>query len=105
MKTKNSNKAQSDLSKSSQKSNNNSTYFERLDVPGTPFSIVSSEKGSRIAIGNQIISQKIFENEKLAKDYVEMKPWELLINGIGFIIEKTIEYKKLQDEKNNSKIN
>ena len=105
MKTKNSNKAQLELSKSSQKSKNNSTYFERIDVPGTPFSIVSSGKSSRIAIGNQIISQEIFENEKLAKDYVEMKPWELLINGIGFIIEKTIEYKKLQDEKNNNKIN
>ena len=56
-----------------------------------PFIVVETEKTEnettetkfRIAINNQIISEKTFDSLAEAEKYIGSRPWELIINLIG----------------------
>lgn len=61
----------------------------------SPFTIVGSlEKGYKIVMGNQQISQKTFASIEEANIYVESKPWELIIVGCMVFRDSIIKYNK-----------
>ena len=61
----------------------------------SPFTIVGNiEKGYKIVMGNQQISQKTFASIEEANIYVESKPWELIIVGCMVFRDSIIKYNK-----------
>ena len=57
------------------------------------FTLVTQNKQTRIAIGRSIVSKMTFKTLKEAKNYIDQKPWELLINVICLVEEKAQEAK------------
>lgn len=49
------------------------------------FKLVTSNKLTRIACGNAIVSRLQFKSVKEAKSYIDSKPWELIINVTAYI--------------------
>lgn len=50
-------------------------------VKNTPFTLVENDKQEiRITVGNTLVSEKVFKEEKKALNYIFTKPWELLTN-------------------------
>lgn len=43
------------------------------------FNLVTDEKGTRIAVGRNIVSDKVFETKEEAKKYIDSKPWGLIV--------------------------
>lgn len=71
---------------SSQQDKQNSTSEELIktvNITGTPFTGVKySDVDWKIAIGKFIVSDKQFENYEELENYVMIKPWELVFNGV-----------------------
>ena len=44
------------------------------------FNIVLYEESYRITIGKQIVTSRAFNTKKEAEEYINAKPWELIIN-------------------------
>lgn len=57
------------------------TIIEGIDE--TPFTIIKRENKDTydIAIGNNIIDETNFKEDKEVKDYINSKPWKLIINA------------------------
>lgn len=47
----------------------------------TIFTLVTRNNKTRIAVTNKIISVKEFDTVKAAKEYIDSKPWELIVNA------------------------
>ena len=60
------------------------------------FTLVTSNKQTRIAVGNAIISRNTFDSVKAAKAYIDQKPWELMINLLCYVYDMA---KKQEAEK------
>lgn len=58
----------------------------QLDVSGT-FMIVNIEEKWRIGIANRWMTNKIFNTAKEAEEYIQSKPWDLIMNLAGTIAE------------------
>lgn len=43
------------------------------------FNLLEDEKGVRIAVGNTVVTAQIFENMETAKNYIDSKPWALIM--------------------------
>lgn len=43
------------------------------------FNLLEDEKGVRIAVGNTVVTAQIFENMEAAKNYIDSKPWSLIM--------------------------
>lgn len=52
------------------------------------FNLLQDEKGVRIAVGNQIVTGKIFEDLDSAKTYIDSKPWQLLMATAHVCLKK-----------------
>lgn len=86
---------------SEEKNQDNKPYFERENVEETMFSLVTDENGTKITIGNDIVSEKVFENKNEAIEYIDSKPWELIVISsymYSKLVSKIKEY-----EQNNQK--
>lgn len=58
------------------------------EIKGTPFTIVERENGMfSIAMANQLITTKEWENIKDAEFYIKKKPWELIVNTMCMVYE------------------
>ena len=75
----------------------------RKDVKDTVFSIIESniDGNCRIAIANNIISRRTFENEEKARNYINNKPWELIENMIALYVDYAIAMKVTQKQLKN----
>lgn len=75
--------------------------MNRYEIKNTPFYVIEDEKTGvcKIILGNHLASNKEFDTVKEAQEYVNEKPWELIINLCGImyenisIIEKESEVK------------
>lgn len=71
-----------------------------------PFNIVerSTQKGDEteqeflIVVSNAIMTELEFKDFQSAEDYIAARPWDLIINLLGYTIEKRLEYEKLNAE-------
>lgn len=60
----------------------------------TIFTIVERNKNFNIAVGNKIVSKLTFVTLKEAKDYIDSKPYELIVNATCCIYEISQTLKK-----------
>ena len=58
------------------------------------FTLVTSNKQTRIACGNAIVSRQVFKSVKEAKAYIDQKPWELIINVTAYVNDQLKQSKK-----------
>lgn len=63
------------------------------------FTLVTQNKITRIACGNAIVSRQNFSSVAAAKKYIDLKPWELIINVTCYIMDKTNEQRTLKTSK------
>lgn len=47
------------------------------------FNLVTRDGKTQIAVGNRIVSGKVFESTKEAKEYIDSKPWGLIVATCG----------------------
>lgn len=57
-------------------------------VEDTPFTLVENEMGVMIAVGNQIASEKIFKTKDDAKEFIESKPYYLIMIATAIYIQQ-----------------
>lgn len=80
----------------------------RKDVKDTPFALIidAESEETRIAMGNQIIVEKVFENEATARKYInghlEM-PWELIFNSLTMYVSFLFDEISKNNEKGGEK--
>lgn len=69
-------------------------------VENTPFYLVTDEQGTHITMGNYLVTDKVFDTEEEADEYIMLNEWALLIPVIGIIAEKVFEdkYSLTKDE-------
>lgn len=79
---------------------NNSVYFKREDVDGTIFTTITKENKTIIVIGDQIVSDKVFNNHEEAISYIETKPWDLIFIGCSIYTEKINKIKETNGKNN-----
>lgn len=58
---------------------NSKKLFEHHTVEGTPFVILEQDRNFKILIGQQLASNTIFDSKEKAEEYINEKPWELLL--------------------------
>lgn len=51
------------------------------------FTVVKIGGNWKIAVGNNIMSQMTFSNKKEAIEYIDSKPWDLIINTTCYLYE------------------
>lgn len=67
-----------------------------------PFRTINNEGKWIIALGNHRVSEKEFESEFDALEYISSKPWELILIGANVYRDICKEIKKLNEKiKNN----
>lgn len=56
--------------------------FERHDVENSPFSLIVNAKDGKckITCGMQLMSEREFESTMHAIEYINAKPWELIVS-------------------------
>lgn len=84
-----------DSSNLKEESQDNSKYFEVHEVNDTPFTIIETDKGCVIVVGNQQVCLTIFEDVAKAKKYINKKPWELILVTTSIHMEAVLKTKKL----------
>lgn len=47
---------------------------------GEMFILVTKDKETQIAVANNIVSRLKFKTVKAAKEYIDSKPWDLIVN-------------------------
>lgn len=65
------------------------------------FTLVKSDQEEKvmIAIGNNIVTRNTFKNTRTAKDYINSKPWDLILNTCAIMQDML----KKNEEMKNSK--
>ena len=103
MKT-NSNKTQQGLSLNPQEKPDNSKLSGELvkKIPDTPFTLVTREHDVMITIGQDVVKTG-FANQKEAEDYIEAKPWELILTATAIYTMYIQEIKTTKKNENSSK--
>lgn len=72
---------------------------EWREVKGTPFYIVGSEeKGWNIVICGSVCCKELFKTAKAAVDYINRKPWDLILVSNMIYQERINEIKKTLSE-------
>lgn len=85
-----------------QETNGNEFQLSKHD---SIFALVKINGKVRIAVGNNIVSQKEFETYKDAEMYISRKPYELLINIACLIFDKRKENEKSKESDKSNKEN
>lgn len=62
----------------------------------TPFTMVKLGETWSIVVGNQVASSEKFKTKKAAAEYIESKPWELILITQAIILNKWTETQKNQ---------
>lgn len=94
-------------SKESESTVNNSNYSERqeveyVEIHGTPFILARVTGHWKITLGYDVVSPKRFDTKEEAEEYVNQKPWELILVA-GHIYNKRIEaFLKERNKENKS---
>lgn len=65
--------------------------------------IVKTEKGHKIVVANYQVSEETFEDAKSADNYINERPWELLLNTFMAITDFERNYKANQKKFNKQK--
>lgn len=73
--------------------NKESNLIKTVEVEDTVFTIVEVDGNHRVAIGRNIVSTRMFETVIGARDWIDSKPWELLINTV-VILYNTLNNKE-----------
>lgn len=73
---------------STKEEQNKESYFKRVRVEETPFSLGVTENETLIFIGNFLVTDKKFKSEKEATEYIEEKPWELILTTLYVLLKK-----------------
>lgn len=58
------------------------------------FTIVERNGNFNIAVGNKIVSKLTFVSLEETQDYINSKPWELIVNAVCCIYDLAKEMKK-----------
>lgn len=62
------------------------------------FAIVEMKKNNfRIALGNEIVVDKVFRTKQEAQEHIDKKYWEMLLNVSCVVMKKVYEQLKQQD--------
>lgn len=62
------------------------------------FTIVQlAEENFRIALGNEVVEEKVFKSRAAAQAHIDKKGWEMAINVFCVVSKKIYEQLKLQD--------
>ena len=95
-----SNKTSNSLNLENEKTSNSNSIFNRIECKNTPFSVFESKGEERtfcvIALGNSRVSENIFDNVEEALQYIETKPWELILNTMVVLMEKLNNVEQLK---------
>lgn len=62
------------------------------------FNFIKTEKGFKILVGNNLVSNKTFESFAECEEYVKSKPYELMINTACLFMHLTNEQEKEQQK-------
>ena len=57
--------------------------FEITEIENTPFGVFSKDGEHNVVMKNQIVSDKSFESKEEAIEWVNSKPWKLILVEIG----------------------
>ena len=62
------------------------------------FTIVEMEKNNfRIALGNEIVVEKVFKTKQEAQEHIDKKGWEMMVNVICVVGKKVYEHLKQEE--------
>ena len=67
-----------------------------------PFVFVKTNNKYQIAAGNCIVSEKTFKSKKTAQEYLDSKPWEIIVNFICQTISIIQENENFKRNESNS---
>lgn len=67
-------------------------------VDGTPFAIVERDNEVRVVIGQMLATEINFESKAKAEEYINEKPWPLIMSLAYFISKHHGELTKEQNE-------
>lgn len=71
-----------------------------VTINNAPFNIVEHKGDILITIGNDVLSKQ--ETVEKAVEYIESKPWELILNATAIYTEYIEKLKKEQEVRNES---
>ena len=69
----------------------NTQLVEREFVKNTPFTIIKFNESYRIAIGTNIIDEREFKTKGDCMNYIESKPWNLILTAALLINESYLK--------------
>lgn len=84
------------------------TSITKTEIENTPFTIITDDEENKsfIVLGNNRVSNELFDSIEEAESYVNDKPWELILVSAAIFIEKTQQLKAEQTSINlNSETN
>lgn len=55
------------------------------------FTIINHNGEFLIAIGNQVVSRKKFKSLQEAEDYIDSKPWDIILNATALMFNRLKE--------------
>ena len=62
------------------------------------FTIVQMEKNNfRIALGNEIVVDKVFKTKQEAQEHIDKKNWEMMVNVFCVVGKKVYEHLKQKE--------
>lgn len=65
--------------------------ISKAEQTETPFTIIFDEETGKwlIALGNQIVCEKNFDDQNLAINYINSKPWDLILTACAAMVNNT----------------
>ena len=77
-----------------------STYLRKFEqIEKTPFTMMIEEDGVTLLMGKYVVKQNKFENPNEAINYVNKKPWDLIMIASSIFTRETIEEYEKQNKK------
>ena len=95
-----SSKTSSSLNLENENQNNSKSNFNIFEVKESPFTVIERKEDKNtlcvIALGNDRVSEKFFTSVEEAIQYVDTKPWELILNTTVVLMEKLNNVEQLK---------
>lgn len=79
------------MSVNQQQESNSSTIeelFEKHPIGDTPFWVIGTKESYSIIMGKFIVVEHEFKTVEEAINYIDEKPWELLVKVTGIIVDE-----------------
>lgn len=81
-----------------EKTKKNETYPRVHKDKENIFTIVQMEKNNfRIALGNEIVVEKVFRSKQEAQEHIDKKEWKMIINVLCIVGKKVYQYLKTEE--------